>query len=118
MPKGWYAVGPRERYGRAIKTPTYRTKEPDTFSKVWLVPCFFVCENARGIGLTKLMLEAAVKLAIENGAEAIDGFPFVGDKRRKSGDIQVGFEKTFLECGFDILRKPSKNRIVVRYVVN
>ena len=116
-PKGWCAVGPRERFVRGIKTPTYRTQDPDPFKKVWLVPCFFVREDARGLGLSQALLGAAVELAINYGAEAIDGFPIVSDKKRSHGEIQVGFEKVFLQYGFKVMRRPSKNRVVVRYVV-
>lgn len=116
-PKGWCAVGPRERYARAIKAPTYRTKEEDPFSKVWLVPCFMIHSDARGQGLSKQLLETAVALATTHGAEAIDGFPFTSGKRRSGGPIHVGFESTFRACGFEPIRHPSDSRVVMRRVL-
>ena len=64
--------------------------------------------------MTQIMLEAAVKFAEENGASAIEGFPFQGEKRRSSGDIQVGFQSVFEACGFKIVRTPSTSRVVMR----
>lgn len=116
-PKGWCAVGPRERYDRAIKTPTYRSKTADPFTNVWLVPCFLIHADARGSGLSKTLLEAAVQLAKEHGADAVDGFPFTNNKRRSGGTIHVGFESTFLDCGFEEIRKPSDSRVVMRRVL-
>ena len=117
-PKGWCAVGPRERYARAIKTPTYRYKTEDLFTSVWLVPCFLIRSDARGLGLSKVLLKAAVQLANEYDAEAIDGFPFTSEKRRSSSQIHVGFESTFLDCGFEPIRRPSQSRVVMRRILS
>lgn len=116
-PIGWCAVGPRERYARAIKAPTYRWKGDDPFQNVWLVPCFFTRAEHRGQGVSKLLLEAAVALAVEHNAEAIDGFPFSSGKRRSSSQIHVGFETAFLACGFDPIRWPSDSRVVMRRIL-
>ena len=117
-PAGWCAVGPRERYARAIRTPTYRTQDDDPREHVWLVPCFFVHQDIRGTGMSKILLNAAVSLAREHGADAVDGFPFTSEKRRSSSQIHVGFEAVFLACGFAPLRRPSASRVVMRRVLD
>ncbi len=115
--RGWCAVGPRERYARAIKTPTYRSKAVAPFTNVWFAPCFLIHADARGQGLSNVLLTAAVELARDYKAEAIDGFPFTNDKRRSGGSIHVGFESTFSQCGFEPIRRPSENRVVMRRVL-
>jgi GNAT superfamily N-acetyltransferase len=112
-PVGWCAVGPRERYARAIKTSTYRGGEAED-GDIWLVPCFFVRKDARGQAVSQRLLEAAVDLAKENGASAIEGFPFSGSQRRSGGDAEVGFEQMFSACGFRVIRTPSPSRVVMR----
>ncbi|MBI5351060.1 MAG: GNAT family N-acetyltransferase [Chloroflexi bacterium] len=113
-PVGWCATGPRSRYVRALKTPTYRGGDVESDSDIWLVPCLFVRKDVRGHGVSQALLEAAVDLAKENGATAIEGFPFSESKRRSSGDIQVGFEPLFSSCGFEVKRTPSPGRVVMR----
>ncbi len=113
-PVGWCAVGPRARYVRALKTPTYRGAAGDQDDDIWLVPCFFIRKDARRAGVSRVLLEAAVKLAQEHGATAIEGFPFSGPKRRSSGETQVGFEALFAACGFEVIRTPSPGRVVMR----
>jgi GNAT superfamily N-acetyltransferase len=113
-PVGWCAVGPRSRYVRALKTPTYRESAPSGEPDVWLVPCFFIRKDARGAGVGRALLEAAVSHARENGAAAIEGFPFSGTKRRSGGDTQVGYEALFASCGFAATRTPSPSRVVMR----
>ena len=61
-PVGWCAVGPRERYARAIKTPSYKHKGEEPYSNVWLVPCFFTRDDVRKQGITGRLLETAVFL--------------------------------------------------------
>ncbi len=112
-PVGWCAVGPRTRYVRALKTPTYRGGEED-YGEIWLVPCFYVRKDVRGQELSRHLLEAAVELAKENGATAIEGFPYSGSQRRSGGAIQVGFEAVFSACGFQTIRTPSPSRVVMR----
>ena len=113
-PVGWCAVGPRSRYKRALKTPTYRGGDDEDDASIWLVPCFFVHPDERRSGLTRELLDAAVSLATDRGARAIEGFPFAGQKRRSSGDRQVGFESLFTACGFTAVRRPSASRVVMR----
>ena len=113
-PVGWCAVGPRSRYARAIKTPTYKGRDKELDDDVWLIPCFYVHKDARGRRITEKMLEQAVQLAEANGATAVDGFPFAGSKRQSKGDVQVGFEPLFASCDFETIRTPSAKRIVMR----
>jgi GNAT superfamily N-acetyltransferase len=117
-PVGWCAAGPRSRYVRALKTPTYRGGKEEDDNEVWLVPCFFVRKDAQGRGVSRALLETAVQLAQENGATAIEGFPYAGSKRRSGGDVQVGFEPLFASCGFAVIRAPSTSRVVMRRELN
>ncbi len=117
-PVGWVAVGPRSRYVRALKTPTYRGGEAREDSSTWLVPCFFVRREARGSGVTAALLKAAVQIARASGAAAIEGFPFSSAKRRSGGDVQVGFRSVFEACGFRVIRTPSASRVVMRRELN
>lgn len=114
MAVGWCAVGPRRRYARAVRTPTFKGRDPNEDDAVWLVPCFFVHRDARRAGVSRALLEAAIRLAQEHGATAIEGFPYAGSKRRSGGDLQVGFEPLFASCSFSVARRPSGNRVVMR----
>lgn len=112
-PIGWVAVGPRARFARAIKTPTYRGREPSEDDETWLVPCLYVRPESRGSGLTTHLLEASVELARSSGARAIEGFPYNGKKKR-TRDSQVGFNSTFSDLGFQVVASPSDQRAIVR----
>ena len=111
---GWCAVGPRSRFTRGVRTPTYAGRDPAEDDTVWLVPCFFTRPDRRGSGITAGLLEAAVALAGEHGARAVEGFPFAADGPRSGSDKQVHDETVFTAQGFTVVRRPSRNRVVVR----
>lgn len=113
-PIAWCAAGPRSRYIRAIKTPTYKGRNPIEDDTVWLVPCFFVRPDHPKVDIMVEMLTHAVALAKKHGAKAIEGFPFSGSKLRSSGDTQIGIESMFEQCGFSAIRRPSDQRVIMR----
>ncbi|OLB75430.1 MAG: hypothetical protein AUI14_21080 [Actinobacteria bacterium 13_2_20CM_2_71_6] len=111
---GWCAAGPRSRYARAVRTPTFRGRDPAEDASVWFVPCFYVVRDARRAGVARALLDGAVTLAREHGAIAVEGFPYAGPTRRSGGDVQVGVESLFASCGFTAIRRPSPGRVVMR----
>lgn len=112
-PVGWCAIGPMERFARAMRTPTLRgyAAPPE---KTWFVPCFYVHPKHRRSGITRPLLERAVSLAAEHGAELVAGFPVTGQRPASSGDRQVGAEGVFVSAGFVSVHRPSGNRVVMQ----
>lgn len=115
-PVGWCAVGPMERFARAVRTPTLRGYATAS-EKKWFVPCFYVHPEHRRSGITRLLLERAVSLAAEHGAELVAGFPVAGQRPASSGDRQVGSECVFASVGFVSVHRPSGNRVVMQRAV-
>jgi len=111
---GWCAVGPRSRYARMLRAPTLKRRDPAEDATAWLVTCFFVRRDARRSGVTRALLEAAVALARERGALAIEGFPLAGERRRSAGEAFVGVEPLFASCGFVPVDHPSASRVIMR----
>lgn len=112
---GWCAVGPRDRYVRALKTPTLRQRDRTEDGSVWLVPCFLVRRDLRRTGVATALLQRAVDLAAGAGAVAIEGFPLSGSRTRSKGsDFMTGTETLFASCGFNPVHRPSGNRVIMR----
>ena len=69
--------------------------------------------RARRAGITRALLTAAVELAGEHGAKAVEGFPLAaGPKGRAEGFL--GTEQVFAGCGFTELARPTDRRVVTR----
>lgn len=85
---------------------------------MWLVPCFWVAPGRPGDDVARALLEGAVVVAAEYGARAVEGFPVAVGKRVTGNDKQVGAEAVFAACGFDVVRRPSAQRVVMRRACN
>jgi GNAT superfamily N-acetyltransferase len=110
---GWCAAGPRSRFTRALRVPSFKGRDPEEDESVWLVPCFYIRKDVRREGVSRALLEGAVSLAKEHGAAAIEGFPFA--RGAKMGrESMVGVQAVFDSCGFSVARKPSSTRVVMR----
>jgi GNAT superfamily N-acetyltransferase len=120
-PVGWCAAGPWARFARALRSPLVRNREPVVRDRgggdddvVWLVPCFYVRRDARKAGITRALLDAAVSLARDRGAAAVEGFPLAGGARRSAADAYLGVEPLFEACGFAPVARLSANRVLMR----
>jgi GNAT superfamily N-acetyltransferase len=115
QPAGWCACGPRSRYTAAIKGRSGllagRPRHED--EDVWLVACIFVDSRHRGQGVAIPLLRAAVALAREEGASAIEAWPLAAGVQRL-GYEHVGRERVFARLGFRCIQRPSADRAIMR----
>jgi GNAT superfamily N-acetyltransferase len=111
---GWCAAGPRARYARALRSKLLAGRDPAEDGSVWFLPCLFVRAGERRKGVAAELLDAAVEAAREHGAPAVEGFPLAGGARRNSGDAYLGTEAMFAAAGFEVVRRPTDNRVVMR----
>ena len=110
---GWCAAGPRSRFVRALNVPSFKGRDPAEDDSVWLTPCFYVRKDVRREGVSRALLEAAVALAHEHGAAAIEGFPFAHGVK-VGRESMVAVEALFVACGFVVSRRPLATRVVMR----
>jgi len=110
VPAGWCAIGPRPGYPRLAVARAWRGGDPGA----WAVTCFYIRRQARHAGLSGALLSAAVALAEEHGATAVEGAPRVDGVKTSGGDGYVGFESTFRSCGFTRAAPVAGKRVLMR----
>jgi GNAT superfamily N-acetyltransferase len=71
-PVGWCSVAPRESY---IKLERSRTMPRVSDAPTWVVLCFFVLRAERGSGVTRALLDGAVRYARTKGAKLLEAYP-------------------------------------------
>ncbi len=111
-PIGWISVEPRSRFPRLA---TSRVLKPVDAAPVWSITCFFVRKDWRGRGVSRELIEAAVKWAKSNGAELVEAYPI----EPKSGEVPpvfawTGLVSAFEKCGFVEVARRSPTRPIVR----
>jgi ribosomal protein S18 acetylase RimI-like enzyme len=84
---GWLSLGPRTDFERIVRSKVIPTIDD---RPVWSIVCFAVSTSARGRGIGRALLQAAVEYARERGAIALEAYPVVVDV-----DDAVGPESAF-----------------------
>ncbi len=117
-PAGWCAVEPRHRYPRLRTTKVVKEGSPEDQDdpSVWAVTCFVVRVEFRKRGISRTLLDAAVKHARGHGARVIEGYPVdvAAKKKVSSADLYYGTLSTFEAAGFSVVSRPTSGRAVVQ----
>jgi GNAT superfamily N-acetyltransferase len=117
-PAGWTRVGPRSQFpgvaGNRALARVLTEDDPDA----WWVTCFAVASRARRAGVGRALLEAAVELASQHGASAVEGHPVdvaALRARKVSGSaIYTGTRAMFEAASFVEVARTAPTRPVMR----
>lgn len=113
-PVGWCACGPRSRYAVADsgRSKLLRDRDRDEDTRVFFVACIFIRTDHRGEGVSHALVNAAIELARQEGALAIESWPVVGSDR--TAEAFVGRERVFEDLGFHVVARPTPRRSIMR----
>ena len=93
-PVGWCSIGPRETFGRLVRS---RTLPPPDERPAWAITCFYVKAGFRRRGVASALVHGAVAHAAESGAAALDGF---GGRNTVDKPASSGGTGLFRDAGF------------------
>ena len=107
-PVGWVAVVPRAEYPRLNQGRD--TAPVDEREGAWVIPCFFVVDSARGSGVARELLDAAVAFAAAHKAKVVEGVPVDPAVRTRSDSATyTGVVSMFADAGFEeVARRTPK----------
>jgi ribosomal protein S18 acetylase RimI-like enzyme len=116
---GWVSLGPRADFERIVRSKVIPTIDD---RPVWSIVCFAVSSTARGQGVARALLEAAIDHARSRGAEALEAYPVrVSDADAIHPDAAfTGTLPMFERAGFRVVAdrasdpSSSHQRVVVR----
>jgi GNAT superfamily N-acetyltransferase len=109
VPVGWVSVGPRDDYARLQHS---KVLGPVDDKPVWSVVCFVVARAARGQGIARALLDAAVDYAREHGATLLEAYPVETDGERvPAADAFKGTLGMFERAGFEVVERRRANSV-------
>lgn len=114
VPVAWVSLGPREDYGRLQRSPIMK---PVDERPVWSIVCFFVDKEARGTGLARRMLRAAVDYARSQGARLVEAYPVDREGRSHPDEMFFGAKSMYDREGFTEVARRTPARPVVRKTI-
>jgi GNAT superfamily N-acetyltransferase len=118
-PCGWCAVEPRPAYTGLVRNnrvPWEGRAEDKADDSVWAITCVFVRAGFRGRRIAYALAQAAVDLARERGARALEAYPMLTQPGQKIAwdEIHVGARGIFEAAGLTEVNRPTKRRVVMR----
>lgn len=115
-PVGWVAVEPRSRLHGLVRNqrvPWADRDEDRADAGVWAITCLFVRAGHRRQGVSRELARAAVDLARERGARAVEAYPMT-TTRAIEEELHVGTVSVFAEAGLTEVTRPTQRRAVMR----
>jgi GNAT superfamily N-acetyltransferase len=106
---GWCQLTPRAALPWLDRN--WRTQRVDD-APVWSVSCFYVRKGYRRGGVTRALLEAAIKVARKAQAPALEAYPL--DASLSPSAMSTGYVSTFRRAGFKTVARPTKARPTMR----
>jgi GNAT superfamily N-acetyltransferase len=104
---GWVSVGPRDDYERLQHS---KVLAPVDDKPVWSIVCFVVARAARGQGVARELLDAAVDYARVHGATLVEAYPVETDGGRvPAAQAYKGTLGMFERAGFDVVERRRAN---------
>jgi GNAT superfamily N-acetyltransferase len=93
-PVGWCSVAPTATYVAIERSRNITRLNQEG---AWSVVCFFLEPRVRSTGLQKLLLDAAINYARDEGAQILDAFPWPGGPSYR----YMGTRELYLSRGFE-----------------
>lgn len=112
-PIGWCAVGPRESLPKLMRSRVARPLDRQT-DGVWMINCFYIGRDHRGVGLMRKLIDAAVEMARKNGARVIEACPIDTERQLIWGEGFIGLAQAFVASGFSEMARRSPTRPLMR----
>lgn len=101
-PVGWCNIGARSDMPKLVHSKLMR---PLDEVPVWSIVCLVVRSGHRKQGVTRHLIEGAVRFAAERGAPAVEAYPVDPVGRMDTTMAFVGTRAMFERAGFDVLRQ-------------
>ena len=109
----WCAFAPREDF---IKIERSRVHKRIDDKAVWSIPCFFIDNKFRRLGVSVALLKGVANYAKEKGVKILEAYPAILTQAKLPDAFAwTGLLKTFERAGFEIVDRTSVNRPMVRY---
>jgi GNAT superfamily N-acetyltransferase len=110
-PVGWVAIEPRDAYPRLDRSRTLARVDD---LPVWSITCFFVARPHRRRGVTRALIDAAVRHARAGGARAVEAYPVDYAGEVADAWAYTGAASTFRAARFAEVARRSPSRPIVR----
>ena len=113
VPVGWISIAPREAFPLLDRSRVMKRVDDQP---VWSIVCFFIAKSHRRSGISRVLIDAALDYARQNGAKIVEAYP-VEPKKDKTPDVFAyhGLASSFINAGFIEAARRSETRPLMRF---
>jgi len=111
---GWCELAPRADLDWLAHGRYFR---PVDDLPVWSLPCFYIRRTHRRRGVMGTLIAAAVGVATEAGAPALEAYPVDTAVPGHTRNLFLGVASAFAEHGFQVVARRQPDRPVMRKVL-
>ena len=109
---GWCQVTPRAELPTLNRS---RALVPVDDAPVWSLSCFYIKAGWRRRGVMTALIAAAVELARQAGAPALEAYPWDTREAKSSTTVYTGLAASFRKAGFVEVARRQPHRPMLRY---
>jgi GNAT superfamily N-acetyltransferase len=109
---GWCQVTPRTEVPR-LDTARFTKRVDD--KPVWSLSCFYVRRGHRRKGVTRALIDAAIKTAKRAKARALEVYPVDTKVQTSTTNLYTGVASTLARAGFKTVARPAAHRPIMRH---
>jgi GNAT superfamily N-acetyltransferase len=114
-PIGWCAVAPREKF---IKLENSRVLKRIDDEPVWSITCFFLAKEFRRKGYSVELLKGVIDFCKKKKVKIIEAYPIIPySSNIPAAFAWTGILSSFKKAGFEIAKRWSKARPIMRYYI-
>ena len=111
---GWCELAPRVELAWLARA---RHLGPVDDLPVWSIPCFYVRRTHRRQGVTTALILAAMEIARDQNAAALEAYPVDTDVPGHTRNLFPGVASVFERCGFEVVARRTEDRPVMRRIL-
>jgi GNAT superfamily N-acetyltransferase len=113
QPIGWCSVAPREKF---VKLENSRVLKHIDDNPVWSITCFFILKKFRRQGLSVEVLKGVISFCKKKKVKILEAYPIIPySKNMPAAFAWTGFQSMFEKAGFEVAKRWSKVRPIMRY---
>jgi GNAT superfamily N-acetyltransferase len=85
---------------------------------VWSLACFVVRASHRGMGLTEVLVKAAIQYVGERGGKFLEAYPWDTDEVKSAMTVYTGLASTFERLGFEVVQRKAPHKPMMRFPID
>lgn len=115
-PVAWCRIMPRSDLPGLANSHYFKTDL--SIDGVWSLPCFVVRKPYRGMGITSVLITAAIEFVRTVGGRMLEAYPWETSETKSDSIVFTGLASTFTRAGFEVVQRRADHKPMMRIALD